>query len=61
MAKALIKYETIGTKQITEIMEGKEPQPPEDWIDSDPAEPAVSTSKLDTKPDSGLGKPAEQH
>lgn len=61
MAKALIKYETIGTKQIAEIMEGKEPQPPEDWIDSDPAEPAASTSKLDTKPDSGLGKPAEQH
>ncbi len=61
MAKALMKYETIDTKQITEIMEGKEPQPPEDWHDSDKTEPAASKSELDTKPDSGLGKPAEQH
>ena len=61
MAKALMKYETIDNKQITEIMEGREPQPPEDWIDSDPAEPAASKSGVDSKPDSGLGKPVEQH
>ena len=33
MAKALVKYETIGDTQIKDIMEGREPQPPEDWDD----------------------------
>ena len=36
MAKALIKYETIDEEQIKDIMEGREPQPPEDWDDSGP-------------------------
>lgn len=31
MAEALIKYETIDTQQIDEIMQGKEPTPPADW------------------------------
>lgn len=31
MAEALIKYETIDSKQIQEIMSGKEPTPPDDW------------------------------
>jgi len=61
MADALMKFETIDDKQIAEIMEGREPRPPEDWTDSGPTEPAVSKSGVDTKPDSGLGKPAEQH
>ena len=61
MADALMKYETIDDKQIADIMEGREPQPPEDWTDSDPTEPAGSKSGVDSKPDSGLGKPAEQH
>ncbi len=34
MAKALIKYETIDATQIKDIMEGRKPQPPEDWDDS---------------------------
>ena len=33
MAEALMKYETIDEAQIQQIMEGKEPTPPEDWID----------------------------
>jgi cell division protease FtsH len=62
MADALMKFETIDDKQIADIMEGREPQPPEDWTDSDPTEPASSSkSGVDSKPDSGLGKPAEQH
>ena len=61
MADALMKYETIDDKQIADIMEGREPKPPKDWTDSDPTEPAGSKSGVDTKPDSGLGKPAEQH
>ena len=40
MAKALVKYETIGDDQIKDIMEGREPRPPEDWDDSiDPTVP----------------------
>ncbi len=31
MAKALMKYETIGEQQIQEILEGKEPSPPSGW------------------------------
>lgn len=31
MAKALIKYETIGETQIKEILASKEPSPPSDW------------------------------
>jgi cell division protease FtsH len=35
MAEALIKYETIDSGQIAEIMQGKKPTPPEDWSDDD--------------------------
>jgi cell division protease FtsH len=31
MAEALIKYETIDSGQIEEIMSGQEPSPPKDW------------------------------
>jgi cell division protease FtsH len=34
MTDALMKYETIDTKQIDQIMEGKIPDPPKDWDDS---------------------------
>jgi cell division protease FtsH len=33
MAQALLKYETIDKMQIDQIMEGKEPSPPEGWTD----------------------------
>ncbi|SVA60949.1 uncharacterized protein METZ01_LOCUS113803, partial [marine metagenome] len=36
MADALIKYETLDETQIKDIMEGREPGPPEGWEDSDP-------------------------
>ena len=35
MAEALIKYETIDSDQIAEIMKGKPPTPPEGWNDED--------------------------
>jgi len=35
MAAALIKYETIDTAQIDQLMERKEVSPPKDWIDPD--------------------------
>ncbi len=33
MSDALMKYETIDAKQIAEIMEGNDPQPPKGWND----------------------------
>ncbi|SVB50713.1 uncharacterized protein METZ01_LOCUS203567, partial [marine metagenome] len=35
MAEALIKYETLDENQIGDIMNDKEPRPPEDWDNSD--------------------------
>ncbi len=34
MAETLIKYETITTEQISDVMEGKTPREPKDWSDS---------------------------
>ena len=34
MAEALLKYETIDTDQITDIMAGKEPKEPRNWSDT---------------------------
>jgi cell division protease FtsH len=36
MAEALVKYETIDSEQIKEIMSGKEPTAPDDWEVSKP-------------------------
>src|SRR5699024_5747664 len=44
MADALMKYETIDRKQIDEIMQGREPGPPQSWLDGN-------------KPDSGDSGP----
>lgn len=35
MTEALMKYETIDADQVGEIMEGKIPGPPRDWVDPD--------------------------
>ena len=62
MAAALMKYETLDETQISEIMEGRAPQPLEDWDDSEPGETAEV--KPDTKPEkrkSPLGGPAGEH
>ena len=53
MAEALLKYETIEDSQIKDIMNDKEPRPPEDW-DSD------DDSSQDNNP-SDIGGPATQH
>lgn len=42
MAKALIKYETLDSNQIDEIMNGHEPSPPDGWSDERSVEPKVS-------------------
>jgi len=67
MTDALIKYETIDAVMIDQIMEGKVPDPPEDWDDS--GTNGSKKAKKDT-PDSSsessgdspsVGGPAEQH
>ncbi|MET0049466.1 MAG: ATP-dependent zinc metalloprotease FtsH [Candidatus Thiodiazotropha sp.] len=65
MADALMKYETIDTEQINDILEGKPPRPPKDWADSDvgsddgPTSPDKSRSSDDVS--GTIGGPAGQH
>jgi cell division protease FtsH len=64
MAEALIRYETIDSKQIDQIMEGHEPDPPKDWQDGDgtPSEPKPEIDEHDDAAGrSNIGGPAEQH
>ena len=64
MANALIKYEIIDEAQIKDIMEGREPRPPEDWDDSieDPKQP--NDGPIATEADEvtgGIGGTAQEH
>ena len=61
MAKALMKYETIDRGQVKEIMEGKEPTPPEDWDDSDDSAPAKGKKSKDSDAVGPIGGPASEH
>src|SRR5699024_7362224 len=67
MAKALIKYETIDSEQIADIMAGREPRPPSDWTDpGDPSDQApAATGKTgndgERKPGKPIGGPASEH
>jgi cell division protease FtsH len=69
MADALIKYETIDSHQINDIMEGKEPRPPKDWTEGESGGgPGASAKQSDQDAkdkdasDAGeIGGPAGQH
>jgi cell division protease FtsH len=68
MAEALIKYETIDSDQIDDIMEGKVARKPKDWDDSQSSGggtstgSATSTDDKSSKDGSGpIGGPAGQH
>ncbi len=63
MAKALMKYETLDSKQLDDIMAGEEPHPPEDWMDDEPRSgTAVKQPKVDNHKDSDpIGGPAGEH
>ncbi|MGB5441653.1 MAG: ATP-dependent zinc metalloprotease FtsH [Gammaproteobacteria bacterium] len=65
MAAALMKYETIDSDQIDDIMNGKSPRVPEDWNEPEPASGTGGDSKgpesKDNKPDPKIGDPASQH
>jgi cell division protease FtsH len=59
MADALMRYETIDSGQIDQIMEGHEPDPPEDWNEGDSdASDDADASDTDERPT--IGGPAEQ-
>jgi cell division protease FtsH len=61
MAKALVKYETIGDAQIRDIMEGKEPRPPEDWEDAVDSEPDEGSPTPEADASGAIGGPASEH
>ena len=61
MAKALVKYETIGEKQIKDIMQGKEPQPPEDWEETSDSDAGSGSTKPETGATGPIGGPASEH
>jgi len=61
MAKALVKYETIGESQIKDIMNGREPQPPDDWEDTSPSSPDEGVSKPESEATGSIGGPASEH
>ena len=67
MAGALIRYETIDTEQIKDIMEGRDPRPPQDWSDQSPPggdSPVVEDEDDGEQSPSGsgsIGGPASLH
>jgi cell division protease FtsH len=60
MAKALMKYETIDNHQIDQIMEGHEPDPPDDWQEGDSGVYGSPDQTGDTDDRTTVGGPAEQ-
>ena len=62
MAKALVKYETIGDEQIADIMEGRECRPPQDWDDSvDSGKPDDGSATAEADATGQIGGPASEH
>ncbi len=67
MAEALVKYETIDSDQIQDLLDGKPPRPPAEWDEDDTAPTGKSpSSPADTKGAAGSGKdkiggPAGEH
>jgi cell division protease FtsH len=70
MAQALIKYETIDSEQIQDIMQGRDPRPPEGWNDGGgeprpgggaPAGTPDAETPSGKKSDEGLGGTVQPH
>ncbi|HKJ77795.1 MAG TPA: ATP-dependent metalloprotease, partial [Gammaproteobacteria bacterium] len=63
MAEALIKYETIDSGQIQDIMGGKTPRPPQDWDDQRPQAGPGPNAGQESDDDNPVGDPdpAGQH
>ncbi len=68
MADALMKYETIDSEQIDDIMAGRTPREPKDWQGDDKAGPGASAKSGDQatgdgaeRDDGVIGDPAGEH
>ncbi len=61
MAKALVKYETIGEEQIKDIMEGRDPRPPKDWDDTPDTTSGASPTEPEAESKGQIGGPASEH
>jgi len=59
MADALMKYETIDSKQIAAIMAGRKPEPPSEWTDLPPTGDKTQDDKGGGS--APIGDPAGQH
>ncbi len=62
MAEALIKYETIDRQQIDDIMSGRPPRPPRDWVDNSRGGTQASDASSGARaPEPGFSRPASDH
>jgi cell division protease FtsH len=68
MTDALMKYETIDSAQIDQLMDRAEVSPPKDWNDNDsnssktpPSSSSKKESKKEDKGDGSIGGPASSH
>ncbi len=61
MADALMKYETIDSEQIKNIMAGRDPGEPKDWTDSDDTESSGGKKASSTDTTTPIGGPASEH
>jgi cell division protease FtsH len=68
MADALIKFETIDSEQIDDIMAGRPPRTPQDWPSDEEPPPSKDSEAADSGDDmpadagdGNIGGPAEQH
>ena len=55
-----MKYETIDRQQIVDIMEGREPGPPEGWEDKNKSGMRKKSIKKESNPPV-IGGPASEH
>jgi cell division protease FtsH len=66
MAESLIKYETLESEQIDDVMAGNEPRPPKGWNDNDSSRNTPRSNDdgkvVELKPkESGIGGTAQSH
>jgi cell division protease FtsH len=66
MAESLIKYETLESEQIDDVMAGNEPRPPKGWNDNDSNRNTPRSNDdgkvVELKPkESGIGGTAQSH
>ncbi|WAJ38557.1 ATP-dependent zinc metalloprotease FtsH [Pseudomonas sp. GOM7] len=60
MAEALMKYETIDSEQIDDIMNGRVPREPRGWGGGDSGKPQAKPDE-GTRPEAPIGGPAAEH